>query len=205
MNCRTLVHEIDRDQPKTMKELLNIATRHASSEEAVMAIFIQSCRKAALVDDRGAPPKTTDKSVKRGTKSDKRELKQQPHQVAVTTNCDEGDNSKDVGDSDEELIVIAKRDFKRQVWQPTDHFGKLLEATCPNNTYPIMHKLKKCTMMKNYMTTRTFAKGKSPEGDPTGKAATPFPEEKTVMSIYGGPAPMSPGVSSNLPAKQSTL
>jgi hypothetical protein len=34
------VHDLDRDQPKTTKELLNIATRHASGEEAVGAIFM---------------------------------------------------------------------------------------------------------------------------------------------------------------------
>jgi hypothetical protein len=44
-------------------------------------------------------------------------------------------------------------------------------------------------MMNNYMTTGTFARGKKPEGDPTGKVAAPFPKEKALMSIYGGPAP----------------
>jgi hypothetical protein len=33
--CRSLVHELSREQPKTTKELLDIATRHASGEEAV--------------------------------------------------------------------------------------------------------------------------------------------------------------------------
>jgi hypothetical protein len=58
-------------------------------------------------------------------------------------------------------------------------------------------------MMKNYMTTGTFATGKRPEGDSAGRAATPFPEEKVVMSIYGGPAPTSHGISSSLLAEQS--
>jgi hypothetical protein len=44
-------------------------------------------------------------------------------------------------------------------------------------------------MMKNYMTTGAFAKGKKPEGDSVGKATAPFPKEKAVMSIYCGPAP----------------
>jgi hypothetical protein len=44
-------------------------------------------------------------------------------------------------------------------------------------------------MMKNYMTTGAFAKGKKPKDDSAGKAAAPFPEEKAVMSIYGWPAP----------------
>jgi hypothetical protein len=55
--------------------------------------------------------------------------------------------------------------------------------------YPIKHKFKKCTMMKNYMTTRTFARGKKLEGDSMGKVAAHFPEEKAVMLTYGGPAP----------------
>jgi hypothetical protein len=36
-------------------------------------------------------------------------------------------------------------------------------------------------MMKNYMTTMTFARGKKSEGDTTGKAATPLPKEKLGM------------------------
>jgi hypothetical protein len=34
------VHELGQDQPKTTKKLLNIATRHASGEEVVGAIFV---------------------------------------------------------------------------------------------------------------------------------------------------------------------
>jgi hypothetical protein len=36
-------------------------------------------------------------------------------------------------------------------------------------------------MMKDYMTTRTFSRGKKHEGDSAGKAVTPFPEEKVTM------------------------
>jgi hypothetical protein len=38
--CRTLLHELGREQPKTTKKLLNIATSHASGEEAVGPSFI---------------------------------------------------------------------------------------------------------------------------------------------------------------------
>jgi hypothetical protein len=58
---------------------------------------------------------------------------------------------------------------------PNNHFKKLLKGTCPNHAYPIKHKLKECTMMKNNMTSWSLTKGKKPEGDP-GEA---------VMSIYG--------------------
>jgi hypothetical protein len=107
----------------------------------------------------------------------------------VTTSCDKGDNDKEVSDFDEELAATVENDSMCQAWQPADHFKNLLEATSPNHTYPVRHKLKECTMMKNCMTTWTFAKGKKPDGDSTGKVVTPFPEEKVVMSIYGGPTP----------------
>jgi hypothetical protein len=64
-----------------------------------------------------------------------------------------------------EHVTATERDFKCQVWQPANHIKKLLEATCPNHAYPIKHKLKECSMMKNYMTTWALAKGKKPTGD----------------------------------------
>jgi hypothetical protein len=100
--------------------------------------------------------------------------KQHPQRVAVTTNCDD-DNDKEADGSDEEHVMAAKRDFKHQAQQPTYHFEKLLKVTCPNHAHPVIHKLKECTMMKNYMTSGALTKGKKPERDPWGKATTPFP------------------------------
>jgi hypothetical protein len=80
----------------------------------------------------------------------------------------------------------------------------LLEVTCPNHTYPVKHKLKKCTMMKKYMTTGTSARRRKPECDSVGKAAAPFPEEKAVLSVYAISTPMSRTTSSNSLAGQST-
>jgi hypothetical protein len=65
MNYQTLVHELSRDQPKTIKELLDIATRHASGEEAIGAIFVQNCGKVALSGGRGALLKAVGKGTKR--------------------------------------------------------------------------------------------------------------------------------------------
>jgi hypothetical protein len=47
MNCWSLVNELGCFQPKTTNELLNIATRHTSGEEAVGAIFIQGYGRMA--------------------------------------------------------------------------------------------------------------------------------------------------------------
>jgi hypothetical protein len=44
-NCETLVHKLGRRQPKTVKQLLDLATNHASGEEAVAAILNSSSAK----------------------------------------------------------------------------------------------------------------------------------------------------------------
>jgi hypothetical protein len=98
-------------------------------------------------------------------------------------------NNKDTSDSDKELMVAVERDFKCPAQSRTDHFKKLLEVTCPIHTFPVKHKLKECSMMKNCMAMRSLASAKKHESDSVGKAAAPFLEEKAVMSIYGGPAP----------------
>jgi hypothetical protein len=172
-----------------MKEHLDIATRHASGEEAVGVVFMQNIGKAAPGGGRGTPITTTNKGRKRGVKSDKRVPRRRPQPVMVTTSCGEDNNGRDADDSDEELVAATERDFKRQARLPADHFEKLLEVTCPNHTYPAKHKLKECTMMENYMTKGNLAKSKKHEGNSAGKAVAPFPEEKTIMSIYGGPTP----------------
>jgi hypothetical protein len=66
-----------------------------------------------------------------------------------------------------------------------DHFKKLLEVTCLNHTYPIKHKLKERTMMKNFVTSGALSKGKKTEGDQGGRGATPFLGEEVVLMIYG--------------------
>jgi hypothetical protein len=80
---------------------------------AVGAVFIQYIRQAAHGGGREAPLKATGKGARMGTKGDKRRLKRWSQRLVVTTNYDEGENDKEVGDSDEELIAAAERDFKR--------------------------------------------------------------------------------------------
>jgi hypothetical protein len=189
--CRTLLHELGHEQPNTTKELLNIATRHASSEEAVRAVFVQGRGKVVLSGGWGTSVATSDKGTKRGIKSDKRGAARLPQRVAVTTSCDEEMNGKDANDSDEELMMVVEGDFKCLVWSPTNHFEKLLQVTCPLHTFPVKHKMKECSMMKSYMATGSLAKVKKPQGSSARKASTTFLVEMVVMSIHGGLAPMS--------------
>jgi hypothetical protein len=66
------VHELGCEQSKTTKELLDIATRHASSEEAVRAVFIQGGSKAVPRGSWGTSAVPIDKGTKRSIKSNKR-------------------------------------------------------------------------------------------------------------------------------------
>jgi hypothetical protein len=50
--------------------------------------------------------------------------------------------------------------------------------------YPVKHKLKDCTMMKNFMTLGALSMGKKPEEDPGGKGAVYDPGEAVSMIIY---------------------
>jgi hypothetical protein len=63
------VHELDCDQPKTMKELLDIATRHTSGEEVVAAIFIQDNGKVAPSGIQGVPLKAVGKAQREELKA----------------------------------------------------------------------------------------------------------------------------------------
>jgi hypothetical protein len=51
--CESLVHKLGRKGPRTTKDLLDIAMSHASSEEAVGAIFDRSRGKMKREKDAG--------------------------------------------------------------------------------------------------------------------------------------------------------
>jgi hypothetical protein len=179
----SLVHEIDRDPPKTTKELLDIATRHASSEEAVGAGFVLGNMKTAVSSSRAAPSKATVKSTRKGAKGGKKGQKWHPRCVAIMASDDNDEEKAD--DSGKEYVMAVKHDFKHKTWQQKDHFKKLHKATRPNHSYLVKHKLKDCTVMKNFMTSVALLKCRKLEGDPGGKDATPIPEEVEVMTIFG--------------------
>jgi hypothetical protein len=158
--------------------------------------FILVNVKAVDGGSRVAWPKATTKDARKAAKGSKKGKKWHPQSVAIATSND-GDD-KEADDSNEEYVTAVKHDFKRQAWQPKDHFEKLFEAACQNHSYPVKHKVKNCTMMKNFMTSGALSRGKKPEGEPRGRWATLKPEEAAVMTIVGWPHP-SPGDTSWLP------
>jgi hypothetical protein len=177
-SCQILVHDLGRDKPNTMKELLYIATRHASGDEAVRVVFVLGNGKMVLGSSRAhhqKPPACAPRAAERD-KSDT--LSGLLSLLAAMTMI----RMRNV--SDEEYVMVVECDFKCQAWPPKVYFEKLLESACPNHTYYIKHKLKDCTMMKNFLTFGALSKGKNPEGDPGEKGVARFPREEAVMMIY---------------------
>jgi hypothetical protein len=72
MTYHTLVHELSLEQPKITKELLDIATRHASGEEAVGAAFVLGDAEAVANGGQVIPTKATVKGIQKGAKGSKK-------------------------------------------------------------------------------------------------------------------------------------
>jgi hypothetical protein len=70
--CHTLVYELGREQLKTTKGLLDIATQHASGDEAIGAAFVLGNMKVAASGGRAAPFKATINSAQKGAKGSKK-------------------------------------------------------------------------------------------------------------------------------------
>ena len=121
--CESLVHKLGRKGPRTTKELLNIATSHASGEEAVGAIFDRPKGKAKRDEDIGEgasnrPNKKKNKQWREGS-----------------------------------LMATANRKGGQKLAEGTpDHFEKLLKGPWPNHAFPIEHLYKDCVLLKQFLT-----------------------------------------------------
>jgi hypothetical protein len=119
----SLVHKLGHKSPQTTKELLDIATNHASGNEAVRAIFDRS---------RGKVKREEDTSEGGSNCSKKKNKNRQRH--------------------DDSLNAAVERKGKRVSTEGTpDHFQKLLEGTCPNHAFPVKHLYKDCGLMKKFL------------------------------------------------------
>ena len=106
-----MVHKLGCKGSRTTKELLDIATSHASGEEAVGAIFDHSDGKARR--DEGASEGASNRSAKRKNKKQR---------------CDDS------------LVAATNRKGCRKPAEGTlNHFEKMLEGPCPNHAFSTKH------------------------------------------------------------------
>ena len=116
----SLVHKLGCKDPWTTKELLDIATSHASGEEAIGAIF--DCLEGKARWDEGASEGASGRSTKRKSKKQRR---------------------------NDSLTAAADRKGGRKPTEGTpNHFEKMLEGPCPNHAFQAKHIYKECGLMR---------------------------------------------------------
>jgi hypothetical protein len=112
--------------PRTTKEVLDIAMNHASGKEAVGAIF-----------DRAKGKVKRDKNIGKGGSNRLGKKK----------------NKRSNGGS---LIAAANRKGGRTaIGETPDHFEKMLEKPCSNHAFPVKHLHKDYALMKKFLTGGT--------------------------------------------------
>ena len=125
MTCESLIHNLGYLKPCTTCDLLDVATNHASDEEAVKAVFNggRDKGKAKRMDQDEGP------STQRGKK-----------------------NKKDWHRLDNTVLVATTDRMGKQPQQGLpDHFNKLMDSPCTNHAYPVKHLYKDCELLKCFL------------------------------------------------------
>jgi hypothetical protein len=167
--CRDLVSKLGRKTPTRASELMDIATKFASGQEAVEAIFHKG--QAASGTPAGRRP--------RGVCSARHEEEGQ-EEVANETKHDA---------ANADLVAAAEHRNPRKPPGGANRFDKMLKESCPYHQGPVKHTLEECVMLRRY-----FHKGGPPaEGGKghgndkkEGNKAEEFPEVHDCFMIYGG-------------------
>jgi hypothetical protein len=124
-----LIHRLERCMPRTTRELLDIVSNHADGEEAVAATLNTPLGKGKQVVDHG---EGTYSRFKMKKKNDKRRR-------------------------DDNFVAAVERKASRPKGNPAkpaptrDHFGRLLDMSCPHHEVPVKHTLRECRLIKNYV------------------------------------------------------
>jgi hypothetical protein len=125
--CRDLVSKLGRKTPTKASELMDIATKFASGQEAVEAIFRKD--KQPQGSQKEDVPEA---SVQRGTKKSKKKAQAKHNAIEA------------------DLIAAAER---RNPWRPpggANVFDKMLKESCPYHKGPVKHTLEECDMLRCY-------------------------------------------------------
>jgi hypothetical protein len=126
--CRDLVSKLGRKTPTRASELMDIATKFASGQEAVEAIF----RKDKQPQGR-QPEDVPEPSARSDTKK-KNKKKSQAKRDAV----------------DADLIAAAEYKNPWKTPRGANLFDKMLKEPCPYHQGPIKHTLEECVMLRRH-------------------------------------------------------
>jgi hypothetical protein len=164
--CRDLVSKLGRKTPTRASELMDIATKFASGQEAVEAIFRKDMHPQGRQQED-----VPEASAQRDTKKKGKKKSQA---------------KRDAADAD--LVAAAEH---RNLWKPprgANLFDKMLKESCPYHQGPIKHTLEECVMLLRYFhrTGPPAEGGKGQDNDKKeGDKAEEFPEVHDCFMIYG--------------------
>jgi hypothetical protein len=126
--CQDLVSKLGRKTPTKASELMDIATKFASGQEAVEVIFWKDKQPQGRQKE-DAP----EASIQRGPKK-KAKKKAQAKRDAV----------------DADLVAAAEHMNPRKPPGGGNTFDKMLKESCPYHMGPVKHTLEECDMLRRY-------------------------------------------------------
>jgi hypothetical protein len=165
--CRDLVSKVGRKTPTRASELMDIATKFASGQEAVEAIF----RKDKQPQGRQQED-VPEAFAQRDTKKKGKKKSQAKRDAA---NAD--------------LIAAAEHRNPRKPPGGANLFDKMLKESCPYHQGPVKHTLEECVMLRRYFHKAgpPAEGGRAHDNDKKeSHKAEEFPEVHDCFMIYGG-------------------
>jgi hypothetical protein len=126
--CRDLVSKLGRKTPTRASELMDVATKFASGQEVVEAIFRKDKQPQG-----GPKTDAPEASAQRGTKKKAKNKLQAKRDAA-----------------DENLVAAAEHRNPRKAPGGADAFDKMLKEPCLYHQGPVKHHLKECVMLRRY-------------------------------------------------------
>jgi hypothetical protein len=165
--CCDLVSKLGRKTPTKASELMDIATKFASGQEVVEAIF----RKDKQPQGRQQED-VPEVSAQRGAKKKAKKKSQV---------------KRDAADTD--LVAATEHRNPRKPPRGANLFDKMLNESCPYHQGPVKHTLEECLMLRRYFhKARPPAEGgKGHDNDKKeGNKEEEFPEVHSCFMIYDG-------------------
>jgi hypothetical protein len=164
--CRDLVSKLGRKTPTRASEQMDVATKFASGQEAVEAIFRKDKQP------QGEPKKDApEASAQRGMKK-KAKNKSQAKRDAADAN----------------LVAAAEHRNPRKPPGGAGAFDKMLKGSCPYHQGPVKHTLEEYVMLRGYFhsTGPPAEDGKGHDNDKKeGGKEEEFPKIHNCFMIYG--------------------
>jgi hypothetical protein len=165
--CRDLVSKLGRKTPSRASELMDIATKFASGQEAVVAIFRKDKQpQGHQLED------VPEASAQCGTKKKGKKKSQA---------------KRDAADAD--LVAAAEHRNPQKPPGNANLFDKMLKESCPYHHGPVKHTIEECIMLQCYFHKAgpPAEGGRAHDNDKKeGHKAEKFPEVHDCFMIYGG-------------------